>query len=404
MEKMNILLIGTYYAPYMVGGAEKMFQIHAKGLAQHGHQVSVATFGPNRKNIEEESLNGVHIFRIPLKNLYWPLDSKPGKIQKVLWHIIDCYNPFHDKALDAIIQKTAPQIVICENIVGWTSAIWSFFASRNIPIIQIVHDSSFLCAFGTMYRKGKRCEKPCIKCKVLTAAYKFQNKHVAQFVFVSKMQKELFEQLHFTKRPSHVICNAENISMENKEIIWDGKRTFELGFIATLSEGKGIINLIKAFKLLKGDMRLSIAGKAVSPQFKNEILEHIGNDPRIQMVGYINSEDFFRKIDLAIVPSIVSESFGLVAIEALAKQVPVVAADRGGLLEIISEGENGLLCNPEDINSIASCIQSLYDNNEIYLKLTKKTHETVRKFTDVNLLIDKIEELCYKEVKQAERK
>lgn len=397
----KIIFLGSYFPPYTVGGAEKMFEIHAKGFAKKGYEVTVITLGP-QKDIEKERISFddkfIVIYRLPIRNFYWPLGKKPGKIGRILWHILDLYNPFHDSDLEKVIKELEPEVIFCENLTGWSPSIWSFLHRNHIKIIQITHDSSFICINGVMLKDGKSCTKRCIKCKLLRYPYKFNCKKVDQFIFVSQAQKERFTKTNFPFKKSEVIHNAEPIKLQNKKNIWDGNRTFHLGFLATLSEGKGIINLIKAFKYLSGNFDLSIGGKAVSKEFEDIINSEIGGDKRISMLGYVNPTSFINNIDLMIVPSIVHESFGLVAIEACACQTPVVASNRGGLTEIILDNINGVYCNPEDIISIKEAIQRVYNSPNLYRKLVFNTHKTVLKYTDVDSMINKLE-LCYENIK-----
>jgi glycosyltransferase involved in cell wall biosynthesis len=62
------------------------------------------------------------------------------------------------------------------------------------------------------------------------------------------------------------------------------------------------------------------------------------------------------------VPSIYREPFGLVALEANAAGIPVVASDTGGLPDIIVHGENGLLVRPADPLALRDAIQTLVDD------------------------------------------
>lgn len=63
--------------------------------------------------------------------------------------------------------------------------------------------------------------------------------------------------------------------------------------------------------------------------------------------------------DIAVVPSIEPESFGMVAIEAMAASKPVVATQLGGLLDVVAAQETGLLVPPGDASALASAIAAL---------------------------------------------
>lgn len=400
MKKLNILMLGSFYHPLMIGGAETMYKIHAEGLAGLGHNVSVVTLGPNTIIQKEKSEPNLTIYRLPIKNIYWPLENKANKVSKVFWHLFDSYNPLYKKNLDAVLSDINPDIVVCESLAGWSAYIWRYFGKKQVPLIQIAHSYSFVCARGIMFEKGMLCQEVCGKCKLLTSPYRRLSKYVSRFVFVSRSQQQYYERMAFPLQSFGVVYNAEPLTLSDKSDIWRGQRAMRLGMVAVLAEHKGVLQLIKAFKLLKGDFTLDIGGNSVSEDFHQRLVEEIDGDPRIRLCGYVKADEFFKEIDLAIVPSICAESFGLVAVEACASQVPVVASDRGGLTEIIHDGVNGLVVHPEDERSIAAAVQKVYDDPILYQSLVKGTHASIARFIDVEQMLRELEEECYKVIEE----
>jgi spore coat protein SA len=74
----------------------------------------------------------------------------------------------------------------------------------------------------------------------------------------------------------------------------------------------------------------------------------------ISFAPYDRMPEWFRIADIAVVPSIGQEAFGLVNVEAMASGVPIIAGDAGGIHEIIEHGSNGYLLK---LNSIESELQ-----------------------------------------------
>jgi len=66
--------------------------------------------------------------------------------------------------------------------------------------------------------------------------------------------------------------------------------------------------------------------------------------------------------DIAVVPSTEPEPFGMVAIEAMAAGLPVIAAEHGGLLDIVVESETGLFFKPKDVDALARSLETLLHN------------------------------------------
>ena len=85
-------------------------------------------------------------------------------------------------------------------------------------------------------------------------------------------------------------------------------------------------------------------------------------NPNIQLLGERAPSavlDLMGRAECLIVPSECFETFGLVAAEAFAKGTPVLAADIGGLSEIVSDGENGHLFKPGDPHDLAENVRVL---------------------------------------------
>jgi N-acetyl-alpha-D-glucosaminyl L-malate synthase BshA len=96
--------------------------------------------------------------------------------------------------------------------------------------------------------------------------------------------------------------------------------------------------------------------------------------------------------DLLLITS-KTESFGLVALEAMACGVPVVAARTGGIPEVISDGESGYLYDFGAINVAASKADELLSNDMLYNKVRENALNTVKTKFDIAEIITQYEEL-----------
>lgn len=91
---------------------------------------------------------------------------------------------------------------------------------------------------------------------------------------------------------------------------------------------------------------------------------------RVHFMGFMeNIFDVWRATDIAVVPSVEPEPFGLVAIEAMSCEVPVIAAAHGGLLDIVRHGETGLLFEPRSVTGLAAAIAQLVEDKELRTRL-----------------------------------
>ena len=118
-----------------------------------------------------------------------------------------------------------------------------------------------------------------------------------------------------------------------------------IGFLGRLSPDKGILELAQALGLIEADrpgtVRLLLAGE---PRFTNtvqagEVADALDACPvPIERAGWLRPADFFARVDIAVIPSRIDESFGLVAAEAMSARVPLVLTPAGALPELVGEG------------------------------------------------------------------
>ena len=172
---------------------------------------------------------------------------------------------------------------------------------------------------------------------------------------------------------------------------------------------KGMINLIEAFSRLSPrfpKMRLLIAVARASDNLKDEFVNTYE-----MLIGYIkihNIEDktivkrfeldqmpnIYRSSDVLVLPAEKNETLGQIFIEAMACGLPVIGAKTGGMPEIISDGYNGYLVQPNDPIILAQKIEKILNDKAVRAKFIKAGHKTVeqkftakKQFTDFHKLL-----------------
>ncbi len=90
-----------------------------------------------------------------------------------------------------------------------------------------------------------------------------------------------------------------------------------------------------------------------------------------------NLHKVYRHLDICVVPSLWPEPFGIVAVEAMACQRPLVATRVGGLQEIVVDGETGFLVDPSDPQMLADRLEQLLDDPELRRSMGLKGRERV---------------------------
>jgi len=137
-------------------------------------------------------------------------------------------------------------------------------------------------------------------------------------------------------------------------------------FVGNFVEQKGIVDLAAALVELAGrgvDFRATLLGHGPLMPEVVAIVKPLGDTVRFrEVVSHEMLVDVFRSADLFVLPSR-REGVGLlVCLESLSCGVPVVAGRAGGLPEIVREGENGMLVEPQNPVGLADTIQGLLEN------------------------------------------
>ncbi|WP_448683466.1 glycosyltransferase family 4 protein [Pseudomonas nicosulfuronedens] len=387
---MRVLLLNTLYAPHIGGGTEVMLQHMAEGLRARGHEVQVLCTGP-QAGLQRETVNGVSVLRAGVRNLYWPFDGNGyGPLKRFAWHALDRYNPGMRNVLAKVLREAEPDVVVCHNLSGWSISAWDAARAAGLPIVQILHDQYLTCPRGVRFHKGRHCEQQCAPCALLRRSHAAASREVDAVVGVSRYQlNALLEAGYFTGSQAHVVYNGTPMAEAPVAPSVAGHRPLRFGFIGALTPNKGVEWLIEQFQARGEDASLLIAGRG-DPDYVNQ-LKSLADPQRVHFVGYRKAAEFFGEIDVAVVPSLSPESFGLVALEACAHHLPVIASRMGGLTEIVQDEINGLLCSPEQSASLGDAIARLVQDAALRQRLAGRAREVVAPMLSVERMLDEYE-------------
>lgn len=143
-----------------------------------------------------------------------------------------------------------------------------------------------------------------------------------------------------------------------------------LGFFARMCREKGLDTLVEAFLILKErarvkDLRLHVGGslgrgdEPFVAALRKKLAPYKDSCQFFPNVGLEAKQDFYRSLTVMSVPARYGEAFGLYVIEALASGVPVVQPAVAAFPEIIEATGGGVLCKPENPQSLAEAAEGL---------------------------------------------
>lgn len=140
-------------------------------------------------------------------------------------------------------------------------------------------------------------------------------------------------------------------------------------------------------------MKAVIAGKG---PLEHELIDRVrsaGLEETIIFPGFVSDvKSLIGSFDVFVLPSL-KEPFGLVLLEAMAARVPIVATRAGGVPEIITDYESGLLVPPGDIAALTTAIAKLLDDQGLRKRLIFGASKTLAEKFSLEEMVEKTENL-----------
>jgi len=169
---------------------------------------------------------------------------------------------------------------------------------------------------------------------------------------------------------------SEFAAPHEKLVLLVGRLVYEKGFQLALDALPNVIEQV-------GDVRFLVAGSGTHEAELKAQAERLGLSEHGTFLGWIGDDvlhSLYRIADLCVVPSIY-EPFGLVALEAMASGCPCIAADTGGLREVVPMGERvGLRFNGGDAEHLGVMIERLLVDDALRDRLVTEASEHVLRF------------------------
>ncbi len=162
------------------------------------------------------------------------------------------------------------------------------------------------------------------------------------------------------------------------------KNPFEILFVGRIESRKGLQFLVDALPRIKRDFpeaMLTVAGggyKGMKLNIPSDIKDSI------RFLGFVAPTDLpaiFSRASVFVSPAISGESFGIVLLEAMATETPVIASDIPGYRCVIEDGKNGLLVSPRNSREIACKVIHLLEDKALCKTLVEGGLRTVTKYS-----------------------
>lgn len=381
---MKILFLHALAEPELGGGAEVTLWTLMRGLRDAGHQcVLLAT--SEQRGLTRSERDGIAVWQAGIRNLHWPYGAeRRSGSRRALWHLLDIYNPLMQGYLREVVGREAPDVVSAHNLPGWSVASWRTLAGLGVPSVQVLHDFYAVCARSSLFRAGRNCQSQCMRCRMLRLPHRALSRRLHGVVGVSQYVLDAHRALGYFNgvRIQRVIHNARDAgALGIPAGRGPGRSRLRFGYIGRLDPAKGVDRLIDAFKSIGAEeAELWIAGTG-DARYRDQLAGRVGNSP-IRLIGRAAPADLYSQVDIVVVPSVWNEPLGMVVAEAFAFGKPVIGSRRGGIPEMIRDGENGLLFEPDAPGELAARLAQVARDASLREHLSANAQLSGRRFVD----------------------
>jgi len=172
-------------------------------------------------------------------------------------------------------------------------------------------------------------------------------------------------------------AESEKISRRKLRVVYNGTapmslppepKGFVIGCVGSLTPHKGQEHLLKALPGILPrfpQARLLLVGDGPLRGELETLAEKLGIGGSVEFSGIVpDVRPFLSKMSVAVQPSCGREGLSLSLVEAMSAGIPLVGTRVGGIPEVISHGENGLLVPPADAAAIAQAVISILSDGK----------------------------------------
>lgn len=402
---MKILLI--HYRYFINSGAERYLFNVSELLSSKGHEV--IPFSVNYPNSEKTQYN--KYFVNPVISEFHVSQQNLSVITKLRIALSFVYNLQAKKKIKKLIKDTQPDIAYVLLYHGkLTYSVLEACKEMKVPIVHRISDFYHYCVCSSFYKKGKICTE-CLKNK--TACIRNRCVHgsllqtvlnyfaeekesksgirnyISSIICPSSFTKKIYEEnciypnAVFTHIPT--FFNFDTFPEVSKSQIIRRKKNGIISFVGRISPEKGIDSVIEAWKIIEKNKipcKLVLTGFS-DDSYGNKIKEliRVSGLKNIACFDFLSKKDIFEIINRSfatLIPSVWFDNMPNSFIESQAFSVPVIANDIGSLTELVNSGENGLLAEVNNSDSLYQQIVNLYTlSDEEYILMSEKSRAFV---------------------------
>lgn len=370
-QTVRILLIAEQYYPPTIGGSAITVRQLAGGLAARGHRVAVVAPAVGLKSTVEEEAGGFTVLRAPsIPSFFVPNQSVSAGMRTPVFP-----GPTVEKAFGYL----EPDIVHTQLPAFIGVAAGRYAAEREVPVIATLH-SLPENAIGAGNPRNWLFKAVSMG---FWEAVTGHCRRASQVSAPSRLARSLLLD-HGVPGPIEVISNGVDVhrfrpaaspaeKLAARQLLgWPVDRRLVL-YVGRLASEKRVDVLLGAIRQLPADLDAHAVLVGKGDDTFLALAEQMGLASRCTFHGPISDELLplaYRAADIFAFPS-EAELQGMVLLEAAASGLPIVAADRYAIPEIVHHGVNGYLHPPGDAEACAGAIEQVLRSERVHRRMSR---------------------------------
>lgn len=387
-DYLNLCFLCEADCIHPVGGVPVYTKVLAQGLSKKGHNVYVITRGEKAKLSLTEGIN--------------ICETCPEHLQIEEINALPNAQTRTDFSYAAFLMlqelKRSFGVQLVESPIWDSLGVVSAYMEKEIPVVTRLQ-TPFKMMLDTFSKDSNpdfdflmELEEALLTRSDYIITISDCVKNTIEELYNLKFQQPVFK--NYLGIPDQLTAKASRKSNDNRLVVF---------FVGRLERRKGIHCILDAApKLMEKypNLEFHLAGDdtiiddVLGETYKRDFLKKNRGkkwSKRVHFLGKITDEEKeqeFADCDVFVSPSLY-ESFGIIFLEAMRYGKPVIGCKIGGMQEVISENETGLLSIPNDSNSFASCLDRLLADTSLRKKMGKAGRRRYEEmFTDKKMSID----------------
>jgi glycosyltransferase involved in cell wall biosynthesis len=383
--KIKVLVCSVFFPPQSYGGATRVVQDNVDYIIDECPEIELSAFATDEGvslggRFRFDQYRGVPVFRLSTPNES-NMDWRP-------------FNEEHEELFERILDAVRPDLIHFHCIQRLTASIVEVALRRKIPYVVTVHDGWWISDHQFLVDQGDI---------LLLPSSDFYNAAPPSGISLVESVARRQRLATLLERAARVIAVSDSfadiyrragcgnvISIPNgvsqippapPQKNTDGR--LSLGHIGGRSAHKGATLVEVVLRTTSFDhLKLTMVDGTMEPGARSERIW--GNTPVLVCGPYPQDQvaQLYASLDVLLAPSIWPESFGLVAREAQAQGLWVIASDRGAVAEGIRHGENGFVIDVSNGRGLTAILKKLDADVAHYQTPPAKSPEPERTAAD----------------------